>query len=145
MYYLSTVRHWVPHLNFSELPSPLSNEFTTIYLHKTKVKLFDWSYSLKIIKDYKNVSYLYSEWILSHLKACFKGDTWWELPGGPVVKTQQLSLLWPGVRSLVWELRSHKLCMHSKKRKERLHSVILYLIILMWKFSHRNWFPYLWI
>ena len=134
MYYLSTVRYWVPHLNFSELPS-LSNEFATIYLHKTKVKLFEWSYSLKIIKGYKNVSNLYSEWILSHLKACFKGYTWWELPDGPVIKTQQLSLPWPGVRSLVWELRSHKLCMHSKERKERLHSEILYL----------NWFPYLWI
>ena len=58
---------------------------------------------------------------LSHLKACFKGYIWWELPGGPVVKTQQLSLPWPRVRSLVWELRSHKLCMHSRKKEKKDH------------------------
>ena len=56
---------------------------------------------------------------LSHLKACFKGYIWWELPGGPVVKTQQLSLPWPRVRSLVWELRSPMLHGMAKKRKKK--------------------------
>lgn len=34
-----------------------------------------------------------------------------ECPHGP--------LLWPGVQSLVWELRYHKLCGAAKKRKKR--------------------------
>ena len=41
-----------------------------------------------------------------------------EFPGGPVVRTQRFHCQ-GRVRSLVWELRSHKPCGAAKKKKKR--------------------------
>ena len=77
-------------------------------------------YSASLYLDFKFHHPYKRRHILQHYSnlACNFQNRWiyGEFPGSPVARTQEISLQWAQVQSLVGELRSHKSCGIAKKR-----------------------------